>query len=44
MKKIIIILLVLFGLQTHAQTNLTTAVDFTVTDVHGNTHNMFLTI
>ena len=41
MKKIIIILLVLFGLQTHAQTNLTTAVDFTVTDVHGNTHNLF---
>ena len=41
MKKIIIILLVLFGLQAHAQTNLTTAVDFTVTDVHGNTHNLF---
>ena len=41
MKKIILILLVLFGLQTHAQTNLTTAVDFTVTDVHGETHNLF---
>ena len=24
-----------------AQTSLTTAVDFTVTDVHGNTHNLF---
>jgi thiol-disulfide isomerase/thioredoxin len=41
MKKIILILLVLLGLQSHAQTNLTTAVDFTVTDVHGNTHNLF---
>ena len=25
----------------NAQTSLTTAVDFTVTDVHGNTHNLF---
>ena len=41
MKKIIIILLVLLGLQTQAQTNLTTAVDFTVTDVHGETYNLF---
>ena len=41
MKKIILILLVLLGLQTHAQTNLTTAIDFTITDVHGETHNLF---
>ena len=41
MKKIILILLVLLGLQTQAQTNLTTAVDFTVTDVHGETYNLF---
>ena len=41
MKKIIIILLVLLGLQAHAQTSLTTAVDFTVTDVHGETYNLF---
>ena len=41
MKKIIIILLVLLGLQSHAQTSLTTAVDFTVTDVHGETYNLF---
>ena len=41
MKKIIFILLVLLGLQTQAQTNLTTAVDFTVTDVHGETYNLF---
>ena len=41
MKKIIFILLVLLGLQAQAQTNLTTAVDFTVTDVHGETYNLF---
>ena len=41
MKKIILILLIALGLQTHAQTSLTTAVDFTVIDVHGNTHNLF---
>jgi len=41
MKKIIFILLVLLGLQTQAQTNLTTAVDFTVTDIHGETYNLF---
>ena len=41
MKKIILILLIALGLQTHAQTSLTTAVDFTVTDVHGETYNLF---
>lgn len=28
-------------LYVHAQTSLTTAVDFTITDVHGTTHNLF---
>jgi len=41
MKKLLLAVLVLVGLQTQAQTNLTTAVDFTVTDVHGNTHTLF---
>ena len=36
-----IIVSVLTVLFTQAQTNLTTAVDFTVTDIHGNTHNLF---
>jgi len=42
MKKILLtavaFLTILF---TQAQTSLTTAVDFTVTDIHGNTHNLF---
>jgi len=42
MKKLLLttttVLTILF---TQAQTNLTTAVDFTVTDIHGNTHNLF---
>ena len=41
MKKVFLILLVLLGLQTRAQTSLTTAVDFTVTDVHGEIYNLF---
>ncbi len=41
MKKLLLAVLVLVGLQTQAQTSLTTAVDFTVTDIHGNTHNLF---
>ena len=41
MKKLLLAVLVLVGLQTQAQTSLTTAVDFTVTDIHGNIHNLF---
>lgn len=42
MKKLYIILLLSLSLVSlNAQTSLTTAVDFTVTDVHGNTHNLF---
>jgi thiol-disulfide isomerase/thioredoxin len=41
MRKLLLAVLVLVGLQTQAQTNLTTAVDFTVTDIHGDTHNLF---
>ena len=40
-KNLLTIGVVLTVLFTQAQTNLTTAVDFTVTDVHGNTHNLF---
>ena len=40
-KRILTITAVLTILLTQAQTNLTTAVDFTVTDIHGNTHNLF---
>jgi len=41
MKKLFLILLILLGLHTRAQTSLTTAIDFTVTDVHGETYNLF---
>jgi len=42
MKKLYTILLLSLSLVSlNAQTSLTTAVDFTVTDVHGNTHNLF---
>ena len=41
MKNLFFILLVCFSLQLNAQTNLTQAVDFTVTDVHGNSFNLF---
>ena len=42
MKKLYTILLLSLSLvNLNAQTNLTTAVDFTVTDVHGETHNLF---
>lgn len=44
MKKIYLIVVVLFmftNIITKAQTTLTTAVDFTVTDVHGASHNLF---
>ena len=42
MKKLLTILLLSFTIVSfNAQTSLTTAVDFTVTDVHGNTHNLF---
>jgi thiol-disulfide isomerase/thioredoxin len=42
MKKIyVIILLVLMGVNLNAQCPLTTAVDFTATDIHGQTHNLF---
>ena len=43
MKKILLLVL-LFTLQQpiiNAQTSLTTAVDFSVTDIHGTTHNLF---
>jgi len=42
MKKLLLTLILSLGvLTTNAQTNLTTAVDFTVTDVHGETYNLF---
>jgi thiol-disulfide isomerase/thioredoxin len=41
MKKLLLLLLFFIGLQVKSQTNLTTAVNFTVTDVHGQTHNLF---
>ena len=42
MKKLYTTLLLSFTLVSlTAQTSLTTAVDFTVTDVHGNSHNLF---
>ncbi len=41
MKKISTIFLSLSCVLTFAQTSLSNAVDFTVTDVHGNTHNLF---
>ena len=42
MKKILLTLVLALGLlSANAQTNLTTAVDFTVTDVHGEIHNLF---
>ncbi|MGY8989349.1 MAG: TlpA family protein disulfide reductase [Flavobacteriales bacterium] len=42
MKKLCTILLISLSLvNLNAQTSLTTAVDFTVTDVHGETHNLF---
>ena len=41
MKDLFFILLVYFSLQFKSQTNLTQAVDFTVTDVHGNSFNLF---
>ena len=42
MKKIYcLIIIVLLAFYLNAQTPLTTAVDFTATDVHGTTHNLF---
>tara|TARA_R110000765_G_scaffold92857_1_gene175217 strand:- start:222 stop:866 length:645 start_codon:yes stop_codon:yes gene_type:complete len=41
MKKLLTLLLSVITLTLTAQTSLTTAVDFTVTDVHGETHNLF---
>ena len=42
MKKLYTTLLLSFTIVSlNAQTSLTTAVDFTVTDVHGKTHNLF---
>ena len=42
MKKLLTTLLLSFTLiSLNAQTSLTTAVDFTLTDVHGETHNLF---
>jgi hypothetical protein len=43
MKKILLSLFVAatISFATKAQTPLTTAVDFTATDIHGTTHNLF---
>lgn len=42
MKKLFVVVIALvLGLSAYSQTNLTTAIDFTVTDVDGNTHNLF---
>ncbi len=43
MKKLYSTLAIIIGIATSsvAQTTLTTAVDFTVTDTHGNSHNLF---
>ena len=41
MKRILLSVFTLVTFSLNAQTNLTTAVDFTVTDVHGITHNLF---
>ena len=42
MKKLFVVIIALvLGLSAYSQTNLTTAIDFTVTDVDGNTHHLF---
>lgn len=42
MKKVLTFLMAfVFSAALYAQTNLTTAVDFTVTDTQGNVHNLF---
>lgn len=42
MKKVLTFLMAfVFSASLYAQTNLTTAVDFTVTDTQGNVHNLF---
>ena len=43
MRKLILLAGVISGMITgiYSQTTLTTAVDFTVTDTDGNTHNLF---
>ena len=41
MRKITLIFLLFVSINTFAQTSLTEAVDFTVTDVDGNEHNLF---
>ena len=41
MKRILLSVFTLVTFALNAQTNLNTAVDFTITDVHGNTHNLF---
>ena len=35
------IIALVFALSVHGQTNLTNAIDFTVTDLDGITHNLF---
>jgi len=40
-KALLTIMIALASTGLFAQTGLTTAVDFTVTDIHGNTHNLF---
>ena len=41
MKRTLLALALIIGLSAQSQTNLTTAVDFTVTDVHGEIYNLF---
>jgi len=41
MKNILLILALIIGFSAQSQTSLTTAVDFTETDLNGNTHNLF---
>jgi thiol-disulfide isomerase/thioredoxin len=41
MKRLLLALSLIIGLNAQSQTNLTTAVDFTVTDVHGEIYNLF---
>ncbi len=41
MKNFLLVFILSFSLQAYSQTSLTQAPDFTVTDVHGVTHNLF---
>ena len=41
MKNFLLVFILSFSLQAYSQTSLTQASDFSVTDVHGVTHNLF---